>query len=196
MLRTLRGCVLISPYHISELGPLASCTRLKRLSLNSSQVTDLSSLASMPLLEELQITKQYGHPSIRDISPLIQCSNIKILHLSGHHEIRDLNPLCLMVHMTHLFLREACVEDLALLSVCKSLEVLDISKCSMITSLASLTALTSLRSLTCSGIKWQVSLLCLSSCKRLKDLVCSENASGLDDLKRRLPELSANADWW
>jgi Leucine-rich repeat (LRR) protein len=62
-LEPLRGCTeleILKVYdarNISDLTPLNACTRLKKLTINYSQVTDISVLSSMPLLQEVDLGK-------------------------------------------------------------------------------------------------------------------------------------------
>jgi Leucine-rich repeat (LRR) protein len=75
---------------MSEISSLSSCTRLKTLILERSKVTDLSSLLSMPLLEEVDVT----FCSIKNVSPLSHCKRLQKLGIGGNEGIKDLSPLC------------------------------------------------------------------------------------------------------
>ena len=69
-------------YRISDLSPLSYCRRLRKLILYHSEVTDLTPLASTPLLEELDLCKSGGR-SIEDLSPLSYCKRLKKLNLES-----------------------------------------------------------------------------------------------------------------
>ena len=156
--------------HLSDLSPLASCSMMAALSIMKSIITDISLLASMPLLELFCCQKDPGSPSIKDLFPLSSCPSLKLLFLYGNREIKDLSSL----------------------SACPALEKLDISNCPLIISLAPLSHLKNLEELRCNGIDPQPSLLPLASCIGLKKLRCAEEAVDLQELRRRRPHLIIN----
>ena len=98
-LEPLRGCTELESLEIwtardiSDLSPLASCTMIKKLTINFSQVTDISALSSMPLLEEVVLHKGAYQTSIKDLSPLIQCKRLRVLYIKGNRDIEDISPL-------------------------------------------------------------------------------------------------------
>ena len=173
-LRSLEGCpdglrilYIGSAPDLSDLSPLASCSKMKILFIEDSSVTDISVVSSMPLLEVFVCLKYPGRPSIKDLSPLSSCPKLKILYLGGNLEIKDLSPL----------------------SACTALEVLRITLCSLISNLSPLSNLQNLEELYCRDIHPQTSLLSLASCPRLKQLECHTDAVDLVELRRRRPDL-------
>jgi hypothetical protein len=79
---------------INDLSPLASCTKMKSLTIHYSKITDISAVASMPLLENLAIPKDYGHQYryIEDLSPLLACKRLGRANLNGN-EIKNKSAL-------------------------------------------------------------------------------------------------------
>ena len=174
-LRSLEGCpdglkelYIDNAPHLSDLSPLASCSMMAVLGLTYSSITDISVVASMPLLEEFACQPNQGIPSIKDLSPLSSCPRLKKLFLFGNRELKDISPL----------------------SACSALKKLEITYCPLITSLAPLSSLQYLQSLCCYGIDPQTSLLPLTSCTGLIELTCDEDAVGLEELRRRRPRLT------
>ena len=175
-LRSLEGCpnglrrlrIGGSP-HLSDLSPLASCSMMESLTIWDSSITDISVVASMPLLEVFTCRKDPGSPSIKDLSPLSSCSRLQRLWLDGNN---DLSPL----------------------SACTALEILIINNCPLITSLNPLSALKNFNSLICRGIDPQTSLLPFASCTGLKQLFCDDDAMDLDELRTRRPDLRIRLD--
>jgi hypothetical protein len=79
---------------INDLSPLASCKKMKSLTIHYSKITDISAVASMPLLENLAIPKDYGHKYryIEDLSPLLACKRLGRANLNGN-EIKNKSAL-------------------------------------------------------------------------------------------------------
>ena len=92
----MRGCPELETLeicqgsNISDLGPLASCSRLKMLALIRSLTDDLSPLSSMPLLEELSI---FRCSSIQSLDPLSGLMNLHYLDCFGIDPQTSLLPL-------------------------------------------------------------------------------------------------------
>jgi Leucine-rich repeat (LRR) protein len=174
-LRSLEGCpnglkkLYIRPApNLSDLSPLASCSMMESLVIDDSSITDISVVASMPLLEVFLCMRHAARPSIKDLSPLSSCPRLKHLSLWGNRELKDLTPL----------------------SACTALEYLCIRSCPLITSLAPLSTLQKLKSLYCLRIGPQTSLLPLASCFGLEVLTCHNNVVDLDELKKRKPSMA------
>jgi internalin A len=173
-LRSLEGCpdrlkklyIGYAP-HLSDLSPLASCSIMEELLIDDSYITDISVVASMPLLEAFVCRKMQGRPSIKDLSPLTSCRRLKKLWLYGNEEVEDISPI----------------------SACTSLEDLELTDCPLITSLAPLSNLENLQILDCRFIDPQTSFLPLASCTGLKELQCNTEAVDLEELRNRRPQL-------
>ena len=176
-LRSLNGCphglkqllTGVAP-HLSDISAVASCSMMESFQIPSSSITDISVVASMPLLKVFGCEKDPDRPSIEDLSPLKSCPGLISLNVSGNRELQDLSPL----------------------SACKALERIYISRCPLITSLAPLSKLKNLKEIYCSGIGPQTSLLPLVSCAGLKYLSCSEDVLDLEDLRRSRPDLTVD----
>jgi hypothetical protein len=182
-LKSLEGCpfqlkmldVGFAPY-LSDLSPLASCSKMEKLQMRDSSVTDISVVASMPLLQEFNCQKPWlGRrrlTSVRKLSPLLSCPMLRVLRLDGNIELKDLCSL----------------------SGCTSLELLNINGCPLINNLAPLSALAKLKELSCREIDPQTSVLPLASCVGLERFYCTLDAVDLDKLKRRRPDLRFDID--
>ena len=171
-LEPLRNCSALDTLSIlkgrmvTDLSPLASCSMMEELKIGGSSITDISAVASMPLLKCFYCQKGPGRPSIKDLSPLSSCPRLKTLFLAGNLELKDLSPL----------------------SACTALEVLQITVCPLITSLVPLSNLKSLKKLYCEG-GLHTSLLPLASCTGLKELWCDVHAVDVRELQRRRPDI-------
>jgi Leucine-rich repeat (LRR) protein len=173
-IKSLEGCpdglkrlIIGDSPHLSNLSPLASCSMMEILDIDDSSITDISAVASMPLLEEFACCKMVeGRPSIEDLSPLAACPRLKRLHVRGN-----------------------MIKDLSLISSLSALEDLGITDCPLITDLAPLSSLKNLKELRCRGINRETSLLPIVSCAGLRGLRCRPDAVDLMELKRRMPHL-------
>ena len=175
-LRSLEGCPdglktlwIGDAPHLSDLSPLASCSMMESLGITDSSITDISVVASMPLLKHFVCQKGTAErPSIKDLSSLSSCLGLKELLLFRNVGLKDLSPL----------------------SVCTALKKLEISHCPLITSLAPLSTLKNLQSLWCYGKHPETSLLPLASCTGLKELMCNGNSVDLDELRKKRPDIT------
>lgn len=95
-LRPLGGCPdleiiqLNDGCDLTDLSPLASCHKMKSITIHFSKITNISSVTSMPLLENFALPKgSYGEGRyIDDLAPLLQCKKLKRAHLMGN-ELKD-----------------------------------------------------------------------------------------------------------
>ena len=154
-------------HQITDLSPLAACSAMFYLAIRFQSVTDISVVASMPLLEVFVCQKEEGRPSIKDLSPLSTCTRLISLSIDGNEEL----------------------DDLSFLSACSALNFLSIRFCPLITSLAPLSSLKILQKLHCDGIDPETSLMPLISCTGLEELQCDQDAVDLEELCRRRPDL-------
>ena len=93
--------------HISDLSPLASCTKIKKLIIKYSQVSDLSPLSSMPLLEDLVIYECSGIKSLHLLSGLM---NLRKLDRCGIDPETSLMPLTLCTGLKELWCSRNAVD--------------------------------------------------------------------------------------
>ena len=70
--------------------PLARCTRLERLILSGTGVTDISVLEHCPGLEFLDLTGCIG---VTDIRPLASCTRLQTLYLDGCIAVTNISAL-------------------------------------------------------------------------------------------------------
>jgi Leucine-rich repeat (LRR) protein len=163
-LRSLGGCpnglkkldIGNAPY-LSDLSPLASCSMMDYLWIYDSSITEISVVASMPLIETLVCQKGHGSPSIKDLSPLSHSPRLKKLYLNGNRELMDLSPLSSCTALETLYLTNPLVTSLAPVSSLSNLRELSCAGCPLITSLSPLSNLKNLQELFISGIDPQTS---------------------------------------
>jgi Leucine-rich repeat (LRR) protein len=135
------------------LGPQASSSWAERLEdygtkpvrFQAAPVSDISPLADMPSLQELDLS----HTDIADLSPLAGLAALRILDLD-HTPVKDVNPLADLPELKMLELDNTAVEDVTPLSGLTALEWLDISR-TEVSNLAPLSDLDALRVLEIEG---------------------------------------------
>ena len=203
-LRSLEGCpnglkklrIGHAP-HLSDLSPLASCSMMEYLQIDDSSITDISAVASMPLLEVFicQKAMEAHRPSIKDLSPLASCPRLKELWIYDNSELEDISPISDCKALQDLDI-SGCplVTSLAPISNLKNLQRLECAVCPLITSLSPLSNLKNLKELLCYGIEPQTSLLPLASCTGLEKLECDAEAVDLEELRNRMPQLNINEE--
>ena len=84
---------------ISDISPLASLTNLTDLDLEANQVSNVSPLAPLTNLKMLDL---FGN-QVKDISPLASLTNLTWLCLSGN-VVGDISPLASLTSLTELWL--------------------------------------------------------------------------------------------
>ncbi|MCB5183252.1 NACHT domain-containing protein [Streptomyces antimicrobicus] len=129
LLTELRALHLFQAWSVTDLDPLASCTRLRTLFLANAHDVDVSSLAQLPDLEFLGL---FAHPrpgarvsGPTDLSGLVA---LRAWYLSGFDLSAWLPTItCAPSRLTHLSLARSVVpEDLGGLAVFGQLETLDL----------------------------------------------------------------------
>ena len=174
---------------ISGLTPLNQFTRLKKLKLFVSRVSDLSVLSSMPLLEEVDLDKRRPMTSIKDLSPLIQCKKLRVMDVGGNRDIEDLSPLAQCTHLEKIWMTSLTkITDLKPLASLNKLNRLSIDGFP-VEDVTPLSGLQELQSLYCHGIPETSSLLPLARCSKLKKLYSNSNAKERDLLRERRPNI-------
>jgi hypothetical protein len=148
---------------VSDVSVLASCQNLHTLDLWDTRVSDVSALASCKSLHTLKLVVA----KVRDVSGLASCQSLHTLDLWGT-QVSDVSVLasCKSLHTLDL----ACtqVSDVSALASCKSLHSLDLK----LTQVSDVSALASCKSLqTLILYDTQVSdVSALASCKSLHSL--------------------------
>ena len=130
--------------NIPDLSPLSGLTNLTRLRLISTNTTDVSSLSNLTNLTSLVLS----HNRIRDISPLADLTNLTELNF-WENEITDISALSGLTSLTVLGLGLNNVADISSLSGLTGLTELQLRE-NDITDISPLSGLTNLTSLSLS----------------------------------------------
>ncbi len=110
--------------NIEDYSPLRQLPEVTELNLAFSNVTDLSTLASMSKLERLDLSDT----QVRDLTPLRQLPEITELNLAQCN-LRDLSALAAMRRLKRLDISNTQVRDLSALMEIPSLKILDLDFC-------------------------------------------------------------------
>ena len=118
---------------ISDISALSklSGTKIKRLDLGPNKISDISPLASLKNLEELNIEQN----NIKDISPISKLKKLKSLYISNTgcfnkqhgvtgNKIKDLSPLTKLTNLERLVLNDCGISNIKPLGKLKNLRVL------------------------------------------------------------------------
>lgn len=100
--------VRIGKHDFNDASPLAKLTRLRRLDLHATQLTDLRPLAGLQKLEWLDL----GFTPVVDVSPLAELHNLTSLSLDST-QVRNVTPLAKLRKLKVLNLRATQVHDLS-----------------------------------------------------------------------------------
>jgi hypothetical protein len=170
--------------HISDISPLASLTKLKRLELDQNRkISDITPLAGLTELEWLNLSDNM----ITDISPLLNLTKLKYLNLRYNQNIINISSLRNMIELEELKMAKASLNDLSPLQNLSKLKVLWFTDCGIddISYLNNLTNLINLK-ITWSNLN---DLSSLSNMKKLEWVALEENnISDISSLKD-LPNL-------
>ena len=183
--------------NLSDISSLASCTKLKRLILPSTKITDISPISSTLQLEELDLGRRdYRLFSSSSLSPvvcsiLLSCCKLKKLNIGWNQAIKDLSPLSQFPLLEELLISGlTLVKDLSFFEKgFTKLRFLDIARLP-VNDLSPLTKLQNLEELCCDGVPPTTSLLPLARCYKLKKVRCSIEAEDVDDLRERRPDIN------
>mgnify|MGYP003583477497 FL=1 len=96
--------------------------RLRILELSNRQISDISFLAGMDLLEHAIL----NHNRIGNLAPLAALSNLFLVDFSDNR-ISDLTPLANLTKLKYLYITQNQLKDLAPLAECRQLEALAIN---------------------------------------------------------------------
>jgi Leucine-rich repeat (LRR) protein len=101
--------------------------RVNSVRIHTSDIDDLSPLASFPELESLVLVSS----NVSDLRPLSGLTRLKALNLANN-KIADLTPLTSLTSLKHLDVNTNRVSDLTPLSSLAELETLDVSQNSIV----------------------------------------------------------------
>ena len=166
------------------------------------------------MLEELNLGGKealdpFSPRSLGDISAISKFKKLRSLDIGGKDDLKDLSPLLQCSDLEELYIdslpninRLSFIEDLSWFNRgFTKLRSLSISFL-QINGLSPLAKLESLEELIALGIPSTTSLTPLASCLKLKSLVCNEdedgrgNSESLAELRRMMPDLKINeVDW-
>lgn len=192
---------------VTDLSQLRYLSGLKKLKISSIAATDFTVLASLPTLENLDLSGcvlsansieaigklteltalNLSGCALKDISSLSGLNKLNALDLTNN-VISDITPLSNLVELTTLSIKNNPVSDISALKSCTKLETLDVSSCE-ITSLDALSEIKSLVTLDASD-NAIVSLEPLSACDKLQKLLVSSNQISYITVLTDLPALS------
>ncbi|MGY6645613.1 MAG: leucine-rich repeat domain-containing protein [Salinarimonas sp.] len=126
---------------VSDLTPLARLTDLTTLNLDNTQVSDLTLLAGLTKLMRLDL----DHTPISELAPLARLTNLETLYLDNT-QVSDLAPLAGLTNLEWLKLDNTQVSDLAPLASLTNLMRLDLDR-TQVSDLTPLAGLTNLETL-------------------------------------------------
>jgi Leucine-rich repeat (LRR) protein len=161
---------------LSSLKPLVGATALQRLEFyNVRKITDLSPLARLPLLIQLDL----GYSELTDISTLADCKRLEVLVLKGN-KLESLSSLERFSNLTTLNLDNTAIASIEALTKLPRLSSLSLMGCWSLKDygpLEKLKGLTSLK-LTASSIAelsllsgmTELGILHLNNCYKITDL--------------------------
>ena len=183
--QSITSLKIINAEKLTDISALASLKNLNELDLSwCEKLTDISALASLKNLNELDLS---ACVELTDISALASLKNLKVLRLYRCFKLTDISALASLENLEALYLK-CCkkLTDISALASLKNLKQLDISLNGFV--LTDISALASLKNL---------NELFLNDCYKLTDisaLASLENLKKLD-LKRceELTDISALA---
>jgi internalin A len=130
---------------IGDLGVLASFTNLRGLNLKGRTIADIGPLARCTSLQRLTLS---FCKKIHDLGPLAACTALQHLDLSNCFGVRDTGVLANLTDLRHLDLRNCtAIQDVGGLAACTALRYLDVSGCGKIKDIGPLSACTALQHL-------------------------------------------------
>ena len=195
--KELENLEISGAYDFSDLTLLSPCSKLKKLVLRETSITDLAPVSSTPLLEQLDLSKNQDadddsedDSEDMDLSPLSQCTKLEVLELKGIRSIEDLSPLCQCPDLKKLCVSMLpLIEDLSFLEKgFTKLRVLDISFLEL-DDLSPLASLQNLEMLYCIDIPETTSILPLARCYKLQQIHCSDAAMDLAEFMEKRSDI-------
>ena len=163
---------------IQDLTGLQFAINLRsRLDLRDNQISDISPIAGLTELRELEINRN----TISDISPVRGLTNLTLLVLKGN-QIADISPITGLINLRRLYLDDNLFSDLSPLRGLTNLEELHFSQNKGVSDLSPLAGLVNLKTIG----SWGHSVSDLSPLAGLTELevinFCGGNISNLTPL--------------
>ena len=163
---------------IQDLTGLQFAINLRsRLDLRDNQISDISPIAGLTELRELEINRN----TISDISPVRGLTNLTLLVLKGN-QISDISPITGLINLRRLYLDDNLFSDLSPLRGLTNLEELHFSQNKGVSDLSPLAGLVNLKTIG----SWGHSVSDLSPLAGLTELevinFCGGNISNLTPL--------------
>lgn len=142
-LKGLEACVSLRSIwldnnEITDLSPLKDLKLIQQLMLKNNQIKDIKPIAGLVMIQHLDLEKN----QISDISPIAKFDNMKSLYL-GDNQIKDLSVVAQFKKIWSLYVPGNPITDLKPVSQLRFLDRLDISN----TPVADLGPLAGLKSL-------------------------------------------------
>jgi len=129
---------------IQDLTGLQFATNLKRLNLRNNQIFDLSPLAVLVLLHELELSSNAQIEQFSDLSPLSGLINLKSLDFDSKN-VSNLSPLSRLTKLEYLHFTDTNVSDFSPLAGLINLESLGFNRTPGISDISPLAGLVNLK---------------------------------------------------
>ena len=160
-----------------DISSLAGLSKLQELDLSRNE--NIIGISSLAKLIELEILKLSGCDNLTDLRPLNSLSKLQQLDLSGCKSLTDLRPLNSLNNLQQLDLSECkSLTELHPLNSLSKLQWLDLSWCKSLTEFSPLNSLSNLQQLHLSRCDNLTDLRPLNSLSNLQQL----DLSGCDNL--------------
>lgn len=114
--------LFLGPGKLNDLSALSKLTRLESLRATANQVSDISPLANLKLLDRLDL----ANTLVNDISVLAGLTKLTELQLDGS-KVSDISPLANHPSLQRLTLNRTAVKDVSALRSVKTLKHLNVS---------------------------------------------------------------------
>ncbi len=177
--------VFFSSTQVSDLSPLASLSNLQMISCYSTQVSDLSPLAN---LSNLQTISCYS-TQVSDLSPLANLNNLQTISCSST-QVSDLSPLANLNNLQTVYCDATQVSDLSPLANLSNLQTVYCGS-TQVSDLSPLANLSNLQTIFCSST--QISDLSpLANLNNLQTIYCG--STQVSDLSPVLPLIKKGID--
>ncbi len=129
---------------IKDLTGIQFATNLRRLELRDNQILDLSPLAVLVLLHELELSGNAPIEQFSDLSPLAGLINLKRLDFDSKN-VSDLSPLSRLTQLEYLHFTDTNVFDFSPLAGLINLESLGFNRTPGISDISPLSGLVNLK---------------------------------------------------
>ena len=122
---------------------LSNLPLLKKLIINSNQISDLSIIASLTNLQQLWCASN----QISDLSPIVSLTNLQKLDCDSN-QISDLSPITTLTNLQEFLCNSNQISDLSPIATLTNLQIL-LCNSNQISDLSPITTLTNLQKLYC-----------------------------------------------